>query len=256
MDTDVTVKVTTISDILDASVLSSQDDGFQLQPFVFPAGRAGAIAYMDNFLLPSFCDDLIQFCTKYENSSFAGKTMGGVNYKFKVSRDWRMGGICSDAEFVDSENEFDKVIFSRLWKTLDNYKGSYPALTSPDSADFCIVSDTGYQIQKYLQNIGFYNAHIDGAPWVGSARDRTLGVVIYLNTVSDGGGTHFPLHQVTVEAVQGRIAIFPAYWTHLHEGLMPLSSDKWIVSTFITAFQQIEGSSGQCTCEPTEGETI
>ena len=55
---------------------------------------------------------------------------------------------------------------------------------------------------------------------------------MYLNTVPKGGGTNFPLHDVTIDAVCGRISFFPANFTHPHAGLMPLSSPKYIISTF------------------------
>jgi hypothetical protein len=118
----------------------------------------------------------------------------------------------------------------------------------PDNFDTCMVSDTGYQVQRYKQNSGFYNEHIDGSPWISGSTTRTLGLILYLNTVQEGGGTNFPFHQTTVDAVAGRVAVFPAYWTHPHEGLMPLSSDKWIVSSFIRCVPP----DSPCTCPTTE----
>ena len=58
---------------------------------------------------------------------------------------------------------------------------------------------------------------------------------MYLNTIESGGQTAFPLHEVSVSAEAGSIAVFPASWTHPHQGLLSLKQDKWIVSTFIQA---------------------
>lgn len=250
-----TAKITTISGILAGhhSVLAQHDD-FEPSPFVFPCGRTSAIAYMDNVFDGSMCQDLIQYCESHQSGSKVGRTMGGVNLRYKVSRDWHLTTISEDAKEREDEKVLDSFIFHRLWKIIDIYKGTFPALMLPDSINHCMGSDTGYQIQKYTQNSGFYNPHIDGSPWLPSSVTRTLGVIIYLNTVEVGGGTNFPLHQTIVDAVQGRVAMFPAYWTHLHEGLMPLSSDKWIISTFVNCSNGVEMHGEDCTCFDGEEE--
>ena len=60
-----------------------------------------------------------------------------------------------------------------------------------------------------------------------------LGAIIYLNTVETGGETYFREHDLKIPAKAGSIALFPAYWTHPHQGCVPISDDKWIVSTFV-----------------------
>jgi hypothetical protein len=65
-------------------------------------------------------------------------------------------------------------------------------------------------------------------------------MVIYLNDVEYGGETNFPLHEVAVTPKAGRIVFFPATWTHLHESRVPISSDKWIISSFINNVQPMD----------------
>lgn len=244
-----TAKITTLTDIL--SLYSDQKDLINSpDPLVFPAGRAAAIAYMDNVFESDLCNDIIRFCQDNYDRSKIGRTMGGVNLKYKVTRDWNLQQLPLDCEPLTQEEIFDRQIFSRVWKVIDIYKGTFPILMMPDSHDYCMTHDTGYQIQKYSQNTGFYNPHMDGSPWVQNSSLRTLGVVVYLNTVTNGGGTGFPFHQTVVDAVQGRVSVFPAYWTHPHEGLMPLSSDKWIISTFINCTNPGLTEHSQCSCPP------
>jgi hypothetical protein len=38
-----------------------------------------------------------------------------------------------------------------------------------------------------------------------------------------------------VDCVPGRIVLFPTSWTHPHGGRTPLSSEKWMISTFFTS---------------------
>ena len=201
------------------------------QPLTWPGGKAAAIAYADNVFAGQFCDSLIAHCLANDAKAFPGKTMGGISPEIKTSVDWHLEQAEGVPENV--EQELDKRVFDQLWRVLALYKNSVPQLRDMSNNDKCFANDSGYQIQLYKQNQGFYDEHIDGAPWVESAKTRTLGVVVYLNTVDQGGGTHFPMHNLTVGAVQGRVAMFPASWTHPHCGLMPLTSDKWIVSTFV-----------------------
>ena len=100
------------------------------------------------------------------------------------------------------------------------------------------LCDTGFRLQHYQQAGGWYRQHCDATPWEryasGDDLPRVLGILVYLNTIEAGGGTRFPEQNQTISAVAGRGAVFPAAWTHPHLGLTPLSSDKFIFSSFIT----------------------
>jgi hypothetical protein len=223
---------------------AGNSEKFFNSPLTFPAGRQSAIAYVDGVFDEGFCTNLIKHCEENSHYSKIGRTMGGTDFRIKVSTDWNLNVEANSPS--EKELEFDRRIFEQIWKVINLYKETFPTLRHADSFDYCMVSDTGYQVQKYKQNSGFYNEHIDGAPWLGGSETRTLGLILYLNTVSEGGGTNFPFHQTTVDAVAGRVALFPSYWTHPHEGLMPLSSDKWIVSSFIRCIPP----NALCSCPP------
>lgn len=240
----------TLSELLSSTISEPAAPLSNPVPFTFPCGRPSAIAYVDGVFSLEFCNSLIAYCSSNMSKSKVGRTMGGVDIRTKVSTDWHIEQIPQSEEPTNEEQEFDRHIYPRLWEIINLYKETFPTLCQPDSFPYCMTADTGYQVQKYSQNVGFYNPHTDGSPWVASASHRTLGVIIYLNTVESGGGTHFPFHQQVINAVAGRVALFPAYWTHPHEGLMPLSSDKWIVSTFVTAtIPSVDGhTNSECSC--------
>ena len=198
-------------------------------PLVWPLGKGAAIAYCDNVFSEAFCSNLIKFCEEHPEKSFAGKTSSGVQLHIKVSQDWSI----KTTEGISEENEFDKRLYDGLWRVLYLYKKSIPQMNLPWSDPYVFRSDSGYQIQKYAQCSGYYDEHVDGAPWYSYTSNRVLGVIVYLNTVCNGGETFFSLHNLDIAAIAGRVAIFPANWTHPHGGRMPMSSDKWIVSTFV-----------------------
>ena len=54
--------------------------------------------------------------------------------------------------------------------------------------------------------------------------------MIYLNTVTDGGGTMFDQYDFITDAIQGRCVLWPAYWTHFHHGIVSQTETKYIAT--------------------------
>jgi prolyl 4-hydroxylase len=75
-----------------------------------------------------------------------------------------------------------------------------------------------------------FQLHFDAIHHVAN---RYLVLLWYLNDVEQGGETRFPQLDVTVQARAGRLLMFPPYWMYQHEGLPPISADKYIVSTYL-----------------------
>jgi len=62
---------------------------------------------------------------------------------------------------------------------------------------------------------------------------RYLVLLWYLNDVQEGGETRFPQLDIAVAPRAGRLLMFPPYWMYQHEGVPPVSGDKYIVSTYL-----------------------
>ena len=75
-----------------------------------------------------------------------------------------------------------------------------------------------------------FQLHFDS---INHVANRYLVLLWYLNDVEQGGETRFPQLDVTVQARAGRLLMFPPYWMYQHEGLPPISGDKYIVSTYL-----------------------
>jgi hypothetical protein len=90
---------------------------------------------------------------------------------------------------------------------------------------------TGYKIQHYRKNAGRFKWHFDA--FGPGGRDRQLAMIIYLNSVDDGGETSFYRQQLKIKPVAGSALFFPPFWTHLHCGEIPLSGDKYVISSFV-----------------------
>jgi 2OG-Fe(II) oxygenase superfamily len=91
---------------------------------------------------------------------------------------------------------------------------------------------TGYKIQHYKKNEGYFKWHCDAiGPGVW---ERQLAMVIYLNSVQEGGETSFLKQDLQLKPIQGDAVFFPPFWTHPHCGEVPKSEDKYIISSFIS----------------------
>jgi predicted 2-oxoglutarate/Fe(II)-dependent dioxygenase YbiX len=73
---------------------------------------------------------------------------------------------------------------------------------------------------------------VDGGPGVFS--QRQLVAVWYLNDVQGPGGeTEFAHQEVKVTPKEGRLVLFPPFWTHLHRGATVERGVKYIATTWI-----------------------
>ena len=101
-----------------------------------------------------------------------------------------------------------------------NGKSSYPLL----------------QIQKYDKGSGHYNAwHVEQENV--NTSNRIFVFILYLNDVEEGGETGFLFKDgddfFKVKPKTGTLIIHPASWPFIHKGYKPLSSDKYILTTWL-----------------------
>ncbi len=91
--------------------------------------------------------------------------------------------------------------------------------------------DIGYNLQRTLPG-EYYHWHVDAGP--GPFSDRQLVAIWYLNDVpGPGGETEFPLQGVKVRPEQGKLILFPPFWTHVHRGATLENGVKYIATTWV-----------------------
>jgi hypothetical protein len=190
----------------------------------YPAGHAGQIQVVDGLLDKETCVNFLTRMDSLWNQSFPGETMGGIKPSTKLTSDLHWSSSKVDWTFEDSV--FDTTIHKALTSAVAIYRQAYPHLNH-----WINIQDSGYQVQKYDKSQGYYREHTDSFP--GTANERVLAAIVYFNDVEFGGETNFSVHGVKVKPVQGRICLFPAVFTHPHESCVPITEDKWIISTFV-----------------------
>lgn len=91
-------------------------------------------------------------------------------------------------------------------------------------------------VQKYNQGHGGYHHwHSEIHPRESNCETlhRVLLFMYFLNDVEEGGQTDFFYQEQKVNPRSGRIVIAPAGFTHTHKGHIPISADKYIVTSWI-----------------------
>lgn len=78
---------------------------------------------------------------------------------------------------------------------------------------------------------GFHSWHYENHLY--TSCNRVLVAQLYLNTIEEGGETEFLYLNKRINAVQGRLIIFPAGFTHTHRGNPPLGKEKYILTTWL-----------------------
>jgi hypothetical protein len=91
-----------------------------------------------------------------------------------------------------------------------------------------------FNLQRYAPGEGFRAWHCDWTTTDEATEPirRVLAWILYLNSVEEGG-TEFLWQEHHVEAVRGRMAIFPAGMSHVHRGRVSMKETKTIATGWV-----------------------
>lgn len=216
------------------------------------------IEVIDNAIPADLCKDFIARFEQSKNTS-AGRTGGGVDVDKKRSLDV---SIAQHPEFKDAYQQllphlssqlmayFEKYFFALIGPiglTVADPKTGQPVKLTQDN--FTEVGKPNLpNLVQYLFRIGDINAqkydaekggypywHSEVYPQAGhnDALHRILLFMFYLNDVEEGGTTDFYYQNRSVQPKAGAMVIAPAYFTHTHRGSVPVSNDKYILTSWV-----------------------
>ena len=174
------------------------------------------IEIYDNALTSKMCKGIIHFFdVAPPEDKFEGRTSLGVNKNYKDSLDITL-------EF-DKLTEIDQIIIPVLRTYIEKYKEKHVEINYV----FPWSLTNKWNIQKYEPTQAYHDPHCECAD---GNQKRILAWMIYLNTVTDKGGTRFTNYDIVTDAVEGRLVIWPAYWTHTHHGVASPTQTKYIAT--------------------------
>lgn len=171
------------------------------------------------------CNSIVRLFDS-DSSKWRGKIdrSEGVLYEGKTKNSW-------DLEIVNEgiwQDTFHR-IHPKIQSCINHYLARSPILQAFD------LIATGYKIQMYPKNQGYFRWHADSVG--GNTGDRVVAMVLYLNDVETGGETEFFHQGIKIAPKIGNLVLFPSGWNYMHCGHMPVSDNKYIISMFIKVKQ-------------------
>ena len=181
------------------------------QSFIYEVSQA---------LKADVCDEMIRrFEAKADQHSAGRIGQGGRTVQdIKRSTDLRISGR-------DDWRDIDTALTQSLVATFNDFAQVFTFFGANS------FKDIGYNMQRTLPG-EYYHWHVDGGP--GEFSQRQLVAIWYLNDVpGPGGETEFALQEVAIKPEQGKLVLFPPFWTHVHRGATLELGVKYIATTWI-----------------------
>ena len=194
----------------------------------------------DKGLPKDTCEKII---TKFEENiedALQGKIGHGTDLLIKNSKDIALG---------HKWKEEDKLFKNTISAAVQDYYlhlnavSNYRYFTTNEKYIYAPVTneliDTGYQIQKTEPGKG-YVWHNDFSFKINQIEQplvRTLTFILYLNDVEEGWTQFYNGDQISPMA--GRLIIFPATWTYVHQGYPPKQT-KYLMTGWLHAKPDIK----------------
>lgn len=217
------------------------------------------ILLFENFASPEVCDHLIQRFRE-DPQKQPGRTGSGVDHSKKNSSDLYISGL-------DRWREECVTIDNMVYRGLMEYCRRYPHMLtgalSPTIYDEAqkqprnlaaedIVGLSEQQLQMLVRGIfrldninfqhyekargGYYHWHSEHFPHPSDPGQKSLHRVLfwllYLNDVDEGGETEFCYQGAKIKPRKGSLILSPCGFTHTHRGNVPLSHDKYILTSW------------------------
>lgn len=134
--------------------------------------------------------------------------------------------ISNELNFA-TKDEIVIPIIQRFWdQAYKEYATKYSSLHDCDKHQIYFM-----KVQKTVPGGGYHRWHFETNRMVFSKRIMTM--MIYLNDDFEGGETEFINYKRRIKPETGKLLLWPAGYTHVHRGLMPLKGNKYIITTWI-----------------------
>lgn len=166
-----------------------------------------------------FCDEVIRRFEAHPEQQHPGQF--GQTHSEDQTIKKTMDLVVSDK---DDWQDVDQIFFRCTAAALREFRVAYPFFKGS-------FKDMGYQVQRYRSG-EFYHWHIDGGSHEFSQRQLVL--LWYLNDVpGPGGETEFLYQNIKVRPEQGKLVVFPPFWTHEHRAVTLQQGVKYIATTWV-----------------------
>ena len=210
-----------------------------------PSGSKNFIAIWDNALTPEVCSEFIEmFESEKEHHEKVAFEWGDGMAKFTALRLNNEAMAQNNKRWVD----LSVIALEAVQKYTEYYRRVYNIAYFPEQ---CVNE---HLIIRKFDPTDEYMYHADVIDPASSL--RFLGTQFYLNDLEgpkedkDNGELVFPDYKLAVSPKEGRLLIYPPFWTHPYQELSPKESPKYVLGTYLT----YAGNLGKRTEEAIERE--
>jgi|TARA_B110000259_G_C13903038_1_gene357687 hypothetical protein len=176
------------------------------------------------------CKQIINFFEENKILQKKGTSGSGVDETTKKTTDITISpNDLKNDEFKCFNNYMDE-----LYKCFIDYQHQWPFMKNMIKN----LDIRSFNVQKYLKGDHFSKVHTERANLQHS--DRVFAWMTYLNNVEDGGATNFLHYDISVKPEIGKTLIWPAEWTHAHNGRIVNSGKKYIITGWMNFTQSTE----------------
>ena len=192
----------------------------QIPTYQLKEGKPSSFIFeIENALTSDICREIIDRFEANPEQQYPGRVGQGAAQERSIKQS-------TDLVVSDKENwkDIDQMFFRSTALAVKVMREKYPFFNGP-------FKDVGYNIQR-TEPGQFYHWHIDGGSH--GFADRQLVVVWYLNDVTGPGGeTEFSYQHIKIKPVEGKMLLFPPFWTHEHRGVTLEQGVKYIATTWV-----------------------
>ena len=192
----------------------------RVAPYVLKEVKPHTFVFeIENALPAEICEEMIRRFEEKTDQQYKGRIgqLQKQDQSIKKSTDLVVSG-------KEDWQDVDRYLFRSLGLAMKVFREQYPYFKGP-------FKDMGYAIQRTLPG-EFYHWHIDGGSHEFS--QRQLVAVWYLNDVpGPGGETEFLFQDIKIKPQQGKLLLFPPFWTHEHRGAVLNAGIKYIATTWV-----------------------
>ena len=171
----------------------------------------------DDSLSPDICDALVN--------------MFHVNTQFHERLERNKAPNFTQLNFtahIDMNQDLHQKVIQKTFAALNDYKQKVPESGFWPN-DFAFEQ---FRIKYYRKQTEDQFAYHTDATSLETSK-RFLAFFWYLSDVDEGGETEFPTLNLNIKPKKGRLFIFPPLWLYPHRGVVSISHDKYLLSSYL-----------------------
>ncbi len=197
-----------------------QQNSLHVSPYRINEVKPGSFIFeIPNALVAERCKEMIHRFEEKQDQQYVGLIGQALDQDRSIKRSTDLV-VSGKPDWKD----IDQLLFQSLAGVLRQFRETFPFFKGR-------FKDMGYAIQR-TQPGEFYHWHIDGGSHAFAGRQ--LVVIWYLNDVAGPGGeTEFSYQQIKIKPEQGKMLLFPPFWTHEHRGVMLQQGVKYLATTWV-----------------------